>query len=250
MKLSELKKMATENGISLKHLTGKMLKKSELAEKLMTKGVMVKSPKKSRKTSRKPKKTSRKPVKKSRKPKKTSRKPVKKSRKPVKKSRKPKKTSRPNKKQPKKVRKYMMKRPRTDDPQDGKRVKREYKLATWELITSEIERLLTIERTTGYKIKPRLNHINNPVVVGVKFVCNKEGGWWGKWGKPISVEICEMDIVLRDGVPQFKINKGTLQPLEYINSLTSVSVDERSLDDEKTITAANITNSVKTALRI
>ena len=88
------------------------------------------------------------------------------------------------------------------------RVKREYKLATWELITSEIERLLTIERTTGYKIKPRLNHetITPVAVVGVRFVCNKEGGWWGKWGKPISVEICEMDIVLRDGVPQFKIN--------------------------------------------
>ena len=68
MKLSELKKLASENGISLKHLNGKTLKKSELAEKLMSKGVMVKSPKKPRKTSRK---TSRKPSrKKSRKPKK------------------------------------------------------------------------------------------------------------------------------------------------------------------------------------
>ena len=64
MKLSELKKMAAANGISLKHLNGKMLKKSELAEKLMNKGVMVKSPKKSRKASRK---KSRKPKKKSRK---------------------------------------------------------------------------------------------------------------------------------------------------------------------------------------
>ena len=80
MKLSELKKLASENGISLKHLNGKMLKKSELAEKLMPKGVMVKSPKKSRKPSRK---KSRKPKKASRKPKKTSRK---KSRKPKKKS--------------------------------------------------------------------------------------------------------------------------------------------------------------------
>ena len=97
MKLSELKKMATENGISLKHLTGKMLKKSELAEKLMTKGVMVKSPKKSRKTSRKPKKTSRKP-------KKTSRKPVKKSRKP------------------KKVRKYKVRTTTTNVKRRSKRV--------------------------------------------------------------------------------------------------------------------------------
>jgi hypothetical protein len=101
MKLSELKKLASENGISLKHLNGKMLKKSELAEKLMPKGVMVKSPKKSRKPSRKksrkPKKASRKPKKtsrkKSRKPKKASRKPKKASRKPKKKSRKPKKKS-------------------------------------------------------------------------------------------------------------------------------------------------------------
>ena len=106
MKLSELKKLASENGISLKHLNGKMLKKSELAEKLMHKGVMVKSPKKSRKpsrkksrkTSRKPKKTRRKPKKASRKPKKTSRKPKKASRKPKKTSRKPKKTSRKPKK--------------------------------------------------------------------------------------------------------------------------------------------------------
>ena len=48
MKLSQLKKCAVENGISLKHLNGKMLKKSELAEKLMAKGLMVKSPKKSK----------------------------------------------------------------------------------------------------------------------------------------------------------------------------------------------------------
>ena len=79
MKLSELKKLASENGISLKHLNGKMLKKSKLAEKLMSKGVMVKSPKKSRKPSReKSRKKSRKPKKASRKPKKTSRKPKKK----------------------------------------------------------------------------------------------------------------------------------------------------------------------------
>ena len=329
MKLSELKKMATENGISLKHLTGKMLKKSELAEKLMTKGVMVKSPKKSRKTSRKPvkksrkpkktsrkpvkksrkpKKTSRKPVKKSRKPKKTSRKPVKKSRKPkktsrkpVKKSRKPKKTSRKPKKtsrkpkktsrkpvkksrKPKKVRKYKartvgkgkgkgkdigsamttsLKRPTTGlnwtrSIRGGSRwrnvlrdvdqsVKPEYKLATWDLITSEIERLLTIERTTGYKIKPRLYHEKiTPVVVGVRFVYSATGGWFGN---PISVEICEMDIVLRrDGVLKFKINYWGSETLKYIDSLTSVSVDKRSLVDEKTITAANITKRVKTAL--
>ena len=104
MKLSELKKLASENGISLKHLNGKMLKKSELAEKLMPKGVMVKSPKKSRKPSRKksrkPKKASRKPKKASRKPKKTSRK---KSRKPKKASRKPKKTSRKKSRKPKKA---------------------------------------------------------------------------------------------------------------------------------------------------
>ena len=48
MKLSQLKKCAAENGISLKHLNGKMLKKAELAEKLMAKGLMVKSPKKSK----------------------------------------------------------------------------------------------------------------------------------------------------------------------------------------------------------
>ena len=86
MKLSELKKMAAANGISLKHLNGKMLKKSELAEKLMNKGIMVKSPKKSRKSRKASRKKSRK--KKSRKPKKKSRKPKKKSRKPKKKSRK------------------------------------------------------------------------------------------------------------------------------------------------------------------
>ena len=66
MKLAQLKKCAAENGINLKHLNGKMLKKSELAEKLMSKGLMVKSPKKSRrkrsnKKSRKLKKKSRKP---------------------------------------------------------------------------------------------------------------------------------------------------------------------------------------------
>ena len=118
MKLSELKKLASENGISLKHLNGKMLKKSEVAEKLMHKGVMVKSPKKSRKpsrkksrkpkkASRKPKKTSRKksrkPKKASRKPKKASRKPKKASRKPKKASRKPKKTSRKKSRKPKKT---------------------------------------------------------------------------------------------------------------------------------------------------
>ena len=95
MKLSELKKMAAANGISLKHLNGKMLKKSELAEKLMNKGIMVKSPKKSRKSRKASRKKSRK--KKSRKPKKKSRKPKKKSRKPKKKSRKPKKKSRKSK---------------------------------------------------------------------------------------------------------------------------------------------------------
>ena len=67
MKLSQLKKCAVENGINLKHLNGKMLKKSELAEKLMSKGIMVKSPKKSKKRSRKSKKKSRKSKKKSRK---------------------------------------------------------------------------------------------------------------------------------------------------------------------------------------
>ena len=94
MKLSQLKKCAVENGINLKHLNGKMLKKSELAEKLMSKGIMVKSPKKSKKRSRKSKKKSRKSKKKSRKSKKKSRKSKKKSRKPKKKSRKPKKKSR------------------------------------------------------------------------------------------------------------------------------------------------------------
>ena len=81
MKLSQLKKCAVENGINLKHLNGKMLKKSELAEKLMSKGIMVKSPKKSKKRSRKSKKKSRKSKKKSRKSKKKSRKSKKKSRK-------------------------------------------------------------------------------------------------------------------------------------------------------------------------
>jgi len=51
--LTRLKKLALENGISLKHLNGKMLKKSELAEKLMEKGALIKSPKKSRKASKK-----------------------------------------------------------------------------------------------------------------------------------------------------------------------------------------------------
>ena len=60
MKLSQLKKLATENGISLKHLNGKMLRKSELCEKLIKKGIIVKSPKKSRRKSRKPKRKSRK----------------------------------------------------------------------------------------------------------------------------------------------------------------------------------------------
>ena len=59
--------MASENGISLKHLNGKMLKKQELCEKLLAKGVIVKSPKKSRRKSRKSSRKSRKPKKKSRK---------------------------------------------------------------------------------------------------------------------------------------------------------------------------------------
>jgi hypothetical protein len=194
-------------------------------------------------------------VKKSRKPKKTSRKPVKKSRKPVKKSRKPKKTSRPNKKQPKKVRKYMMKRPRTDDdPQDGKRVKREYKLATWELITRKIRDLLTIERKTGYKIahSHRLNHINNPVVVGVKFVYGVRGGGFGlkqghwKLGRtPISVGICEMNISLgEDRVPSFMITKGSY------GNLGNTSLVENKKIYNVEITTKLITERVKTALRI
>ena len=145
MKLSELKKLASENGISLKHLNGKMLKKSELAEKLMSKGVVVKSPKKSRKPSRKTsRKKSRKPKKAGTKgakskthsgkdftghkgniskskgkdvkkynpnrdySKKASRKPKKTSRKPKKTSRKPKKTSR----KPKKTSRKPKKKPR------------------------------------------------------------------------------------------------------------------------------------------
>jgi hypothetical protein len=182
MKLSELKKMATENGISLKHLTGKMLKKSELAEKLMTKGVMVKSPKKSRKTSRKPKKTSRKPkktsrkpkktsrkpVKKSRKPKKTSRKPVKKSRKPVKKSRKPKKTSRKPKKtsrKPKKTSRKPKKTSRKPKKTSRKPVKksrkpkkvRKYK-AVSPIIEQPIKEALRVEQSNLLQVN-RVNRI-------------------------------------------------------------------------------------------
>ena len=36
MKLSQLKKLAVQNGISLKHLDGKMLKKQELCENFTT----------------------------------------------------------------------------------------------------------------------------------------------------------------------------------------------------------------------
>ena len=226
MKLSELKKMATENGISLKHLTGKMLKKSELAEKLMTKGVMLKSPKKSRKTSRKPKKT--------------SRKPVKKSRKPVKKSRKP-----------KKVRKYMMKK----RPTKGKR-----KSEKWTLIHAEIEKLLTNEKITGYKISGshRLHYIKKPRVVSVRFVYDIKGGdfEWISWVPqriPISVGILEMKIYLgEDGVPRFTIAKGGISGnLENTNEGTSSTV-ERSLVEKKTIpdierSALWITKRVKMA---
>jgi len=107
MKLSELKKMAKENNISLKHLDGKMLKKSELCEKLLAKGIIVKcrSPKKK---SRSPKKKSRSPKKKkSRSPKKKSKK---KSRSPKKKSKKKKskKKSRSPKKKSRKLNAYMV----------------------------------------------------------------------------------------------------------------------------------------------
>ena len=101
MKLSELKKMAKENNISLKHLDGKMLKKSELCEKLLEKGIIVKcrSPKKK---SRSPKKKSKK-KKKSRSPKKKSKK---KSRSPKKKTKK--KKSRSPKKKSRKLNAYMV----------------------------------------------------------------------------------------------------------------------------------------------
>ena len=283
MKLSELKKMATENGISLKHLTGKMLKKSELAEKLMTKGVMVKSPKKSRKTSRKPKKTSRKPVKKSRKPKKTSRKPKKTSRKPKKTSRKPvKKSRKPVKKsrKPKKVRKYKAKTVVGKGMDIGSAMTKSLKHPTtglnwtrsirggsrwrnvlgdvdkqWGSITLKIRELLTTERNTDYKIgrNHRLDHIKNPNVVGVKFVYSiSEGGWWGK---PKLVGICEMNISLGDdGVPKFNITEGTLQNLDNINEGTLHStvgplVENKQIYNVVT-TAKLITERVKTAFGI
>jgi hypothetical protein len=127
----------------------------------------------------------------------------------------------------------------------------------WELITYEIEELLTTEKKTKYKIgrDHRLDN-KNPFVVGVKFVYGVSGGGLLIDRGPILVGIREMKISLGDddGVPTFEITEGTYRNLEETNEGTSLSA-VRSLVENKQIynvgtTAKLITKRVKNVFGI